>query len=199
MWTWLAWAAAPGAVVPLALHLSSGRPWAALVAYHALIATGGFLHRDRIVLRWRDTHRWLAATVAASAALLLLGAAAGWWGWLNALLPATVLAERCRLDPIVFYLVHGPLVNAPLEEMYWRGALLRGTGLAGGAVFFWLFHAAALATLVPLADAVLFTSPTLFFALGWGWTMRAAGTLWPCVITHAAADAALMMGMAGVR
>jgi len=41
-------------------------------------------------------------------------------------------------------------------------------------------------------DAVVFTLPAAFVGAFWSWSKRESGSLWPAVVTHLAADAAIL-------
>jgi membrane protease YdiL (CAAX protease family) len=53
-------------------------------------------------------------------------------------------------------------------------------------------HAAAASVFVSSWAAIGVTVPTLFAGLAWGWMRQRFGWLWPAIITHLAADVAIL-------
>jgi membrane protease YdiL (CAAX protease family) len=53
-------------------------------------------------------------------------------------------------------------------------------------------HAAAASVFVSPWAAIGLTAPTLFAGLTWGWMRQRFGSLWPAIITHVAADVAIL-------
>ena len=66
------------------------------------------------------------------------------------------------------------------------------TGVVWGGLLFWLMHATAAAVFVGLVAAVWVTLPALVAGLAWGWMRQTFGTLWPGLLTHLAADVAIL-------
>jgi membrane protease YdiL (CAAX protease family) len=102
-----------------------------------------------------------------------------------------------HLQPLPLFAILGIVVNPFLEEYYWRGFLLPRTGVLAGAIMFGFLHFAALAPLMPWSNALLLSVPPLLAGLAWGWMRRAFDTLWPSIITHAAADAGILLLLSG--
>lgn len=134
--------------------------------------------------------------------------------WLLALAPVLLLAVGATLPrlpgfpsgPVTDLLARWPgglrtqwvyalLVNAPLEEAYWRGALLQRhptwTPLQAGAAFS-LHHGVATALCLPwiwVAPALLGTA--LVGSL-WAWMARRAEGIGPVLLGHVLSDAAIL-------
>jgi membrane protease YdiL (CAAX protease family) len=98
--------------------------------------------------------------------------------------------------PLAIYSI---ALNPFLEEYYWRGFLLPKTGIALGAVLFGLMHFAGFVVVLRLSDALLLSLAPFTAGLAWGWLRRASSSLWPCVVTHLAADAGLLLLFAAIR
>jgi hypothetical protein len=88
--------------------------------------------------------------------------------------------------------IYSLLVNPFSEEYFWRGFLLPKTGIIQGAMLFWLLHVMTVIIFVEPLKAILLTLPVLAAGLLWGWMRRRFGTLWPCFITHLAANMAIL-------
>ena len=112
---------------------------------------------------------------------------------LLALLPAAAVAIGVRLGIERLWIgvcaYHAVCVVVPL--LHRRS--LRDAGLRDAAGRrWWLATAAASAVLVAAI-------PLVGRELAWGWMRRASGSLWPCVATHAAADAGIMLLFTVIR
>jgi membrane protease YdiL (CAAX protease family) len=185
------------AVVVSALLLLDGESlWPAVLAYHALclgiplVARHSFKQAGLVLL---DARGWLPSTIALSALLVAAGGVTSWLLEAEMFLPEGLELLLGRIEPWWTFVVYSLCVNPLLEEFFWRGFLLPKTGVALGGGLFWLMHAAAASVFLALPDAVVFTLPTLAAAVVWGWMRQRLHTLWPCVLTHAAADTAILL------
>jgi membrane protease YdiL (CAAX protease family) len=87
------------------------------------------------------------------------------------------------------------VVNAPAEELFWRGWLQHRLGpgagsLAGLVVLFASYHAVTIGILAPtpLARAAMLGG-VLVAAAAWAWSRRRWGTIWPALASHLGASA----------
>jgi membrane protease YdiL (CAAX protease family) len=193
----------PALLVP-ALLLLSGRAgvWPAVIGYHALCLGAPLLARASLAslgLAARPALRWLLWSAAGSCALLAGGMAIHQSGAVAALVPPRWLASLGLLQPWTVFVAYSLCVNPLLEEVFWRGLLLPHTGRAGGALRFCAMHATALAVLIGPWHALWLALPTLAAGLVWAWMRTASGNLWPGIITHLAADAAMVIAVANLR
>lgn len=195
-------AVAPAVVVTTLLLLVEDSLWPAVLTYHALclgIPLAGRCSFREAGLVLSDWRRWLLPTTALSVLLLAAGAAAPRMidvetflphGW-EPLLPLT--------EPWSMFVAYSLCINPFLEEYFWRGFLLPKTGVLGGAALFWIMHMSAASVLLAAFDAVWITLPAFVAAVVWGFMRQRFQTLWPCVITHAAADAAILAAVSALR
>jgi membrane protease YdiL (CAAX protease family) len=167
-------------LVPALLLVSAESLWPAVLAYHGLCLGVPLafrcLPRDAGFVP-AHPRRWLPLTLAVCL-LLLAGAEA--------------VVRRVDVKPLLPDGWEALLVNALLEEYFWRGFLLPRTGMIGGGVLFWVMHAAAGSVFVGALAALVFSLPTLLAGILWGSARERFGTLWPCLLTHVAADAAIL-------
>lgn len=183
-------------VVPALLLLGGESLWPAVLAYHALclgvpLAARHSFQKAGLVLL--DARGWLPSTIALSALLVAAGGVASRLLEVEMFLPEGLELLLSRVEPWWTFVIYSLCVNPLLEEFFWRGFLLPKTGVALGGGLCWLMHAAAASVFLALPEAVIFTLPTFAAALAWGWMRQRRQTLWPCVITHAAADAAILL------
>jgi len=155
--------------------------------------------RIRSLLIWdRSIGRWTVGTTILIAAFLALG-------------PLVVDPAPYRdlfmrslfpggRSPLLFtgFAVYTLLVHAPLEEIFWRGAVTdpnrAGPALAGNAVFFGLLHAVPLGILLG-PSGLLFALPTAAAGAVWAWVTIRSRSLWPALVSHWGADALILFGM----
>lgn len=94
------------------------------------------------------------------------------------------------------------LVNAPAEELYWRGFVhtelaenrpRRATILLIAACYA-SYHGVTVYLLVPnFPAAMLFMTAILAAGCFWGWLREKTGSVWPALISHAGAAGAYMV------
>lgn len=194
------WAAAAPAVIAGVLW-ATGRVWAAILAYHVVCASAVFVHRARIRPLFRtevSTWRWALLTTAAIVGGLALGP----------LLRDPSPYRRVFLDQVLpwgrssftIFAAYSLLIHAPLEEIFWRAAVLDPerrplkSGVSGNALFFYLVHAAPMALLLG-AEGWLLALPTALAGALWAFVQIRSCSLWPGLVSHVAADAAILCGM----
>jgi membrane protease YdiL (CAAX protease family) len=185
----------PAVIVPVLLVLVRESLWPVVLVYHALcivapVAAG--CSREDAGFTLSQMRRWLPLTMVLSVLLLGAGEAVRHLISVKTLLPEGWDQFLRRAHPWWAFVTYSLLVNAFAEEYFWRGFLLPKTGIVWGSVLFWFMHAAAGSVFVGPLEAIGLTLPALVAGLTWGWMRRRFGTLWPSVITHLAADAAIL-------
>ncbi len=194
-----------GAAAILALgviYVSSGWVHAGIVAYHLVCLAGIVRHRTSIRPLLGGAVRTLGWTFATT--LLIVG------GLLAPLLfwdPSSIREEAARtLFPaegrerfFAVFAAYTLLAHAWIEEVFWRGVFTRpdarpGAAALGNAGAFYLVHAVALGWALGWTGVVL-ALPTAGAGAAWGWVTRRTGSLWPAVVSHYAADVAILAGM----
>jgi membrane protease YdiL (CAAX protease family) len=185
----------PAVLVPALLLVSAESLWPAVLAYHGLCLGVPLafrcLPRDAGVVP-ATPRRWLPLTLAVCLLLLASAEAVVRRVDVKPLLPDGWEALLALAQPWWVFVAYSLLVNALLEEYFWRGFLLPRTGMIGGGVLFWVMHAAAGSVFVGTFAALVFSLPTLLAGILWGSARERFGTLWPCLLTHVAADAAIL-------
>jgi membrane protease YdiL (CAAX protease family) len=186
----------PVLFVPALLLAFPHTVWPAVVGYHVFCAVlptvAGQDLRDSRLRSW-PSRWWMIATVLISLLLVAIGGlAAGVVENARDLLPAGWEVPARLLHLFWLFAVYSIVVNAFLEEYFWRGFVSRKTGLQG-SVLFWAMHAAAASVYFDVGIALLLTAPSLAAALAWAWMTRSSGSLWPAIVTHVAADAAILI------
>lgn len=197
---WIFAALAPALIAGVLFATGWAHP--AILAYHALCATAILRARRRIrpLFAWHgSTLKWALGASALFVAVLFLpllfwdprtireSAAAALFPW-----------KRADLGFLLFG-AYTMIVHCPLEEVFWRGAVTKpGTpaavAIAGNAVFFYLVHVGAMAyTLGGLGW--LLALPTALAGAGWSFLTLRSRSIWPALISHWAADAAILGGM----
>jgi len=198
---WTLAAAAP--LIVGGLFLATGRIHPAILAYHVLCAVMIFRDQRRI----RDWFRWETSTLrwTVGATVLVLGA-----------LACGPLIQNPSPDKAVFHRVLFPfghvrvafpifavytlLVHAPLEEIFWRAMVMdpgrpeRGMILAANALCFGLLHAVPLG-LVLGGRGILYALPACGAGALWAFVTFRSRSLWPALVSHWGADAAILAGM----
>lgn len=191
-------------LTPLAVggaYLAARNVVAAVAAYHGICAVAILAARKSLAAEFAKppgTATWsLGASALMAGAVVALAAA---------VTPDPALLETIRRDlfpwpPAGFlaFAVYSILVHVPLEETFWRGVVLgafvRRGGVAAGVgvnvVCFWLVHAVPLVLIFGPAGWMLSVPPAVAGAAWAGMRIR-AGTLWPGLASHAAADAAIL-------
>lgn len=183
--------------IPLLLVLFRDRSvWPAAIVYHALcwivpLASGMSLKDAGFVAG--EFQRWFRRTLFLCLILMVAGE----------VVHALIVTGRLQpfwshvlslMQPWFLYCVYSLLVNPLSEEFYWRGFLLKRMSIYRNAWLFWLVHAAVAMVLDRPARAIWFTLPVFAFGLVAAWLRRTYSTLWPCVLIHLAADAAILRG-----
>jgi membrane protease YdiL (CAAX protease family) len=188
----------PAILVPALLIAIPSSIWPAVIAYHAYCLSVSFGWPDERPARpLRAGSRGGRAVLLIALALLLAGEVAARYGLVTIdMLPDGWRGIAERAMPWPAFAIYSLAVNGYVEERFWRGALLDRTGVRRGAAAFGLLHAAAMGVLLglpaALPAALAAGAITGIAGLFWGWLRRESGTLWPCVITHIAADAAIL-------
>ena len=189
---WILVSALPAATA-LVLHFFD--VLAAVGFYHAVCLAGLLLGWRGNLRRPPGTWRWTSI----SCALILGGLAVGWFlprpGDVGALLREKLFAGSETRFWI--FAAYSMVVHCPLEELFWRG-VVDPRSRAANAAGFYLMHAVPLAVFLgsPWQGAML-ALPAGAAGIWWSWLARRSGTLWPSLLSHAAADAAIL-GMARV-
>ena len=188
----MAWILALGLPAATAVALAVGGPVVAVLGYHAiciaaLLADRGWRKRLR---RPPPCVRWTALSCA-----LILGGLA-----LSLFLPrpeevGSLLRKKVFGDSesrFWVFAVYSMLIHCPAEELFWRGVVDPRSAAANG-VGFYLQHAAPLALFLgsPL-QGLLLAVPAGAAGLWWSWASRRSGTLVPALVSHAAADLAIL-------
>lgn len=186
----------PAMIVPLLLVIARGSLWPAVIGYHAFCVSAPLAFRcspREAGLVLSRTARWLPLTVTLSVLLLAVGEAARRSiSSVEPLLPAGWERLLESAHPWWAFVTYSLVVNAFCEEYLWRGFLLRKTGIVLGGAFFWLMHATAACVFIDVLAAVWLTLPALLAGWAWGWMRQRFGTLWPSLVTHLAADMAIL-------
>ncbi|HEX7900358.1 MAG TPA: CPBP family intramembrane glutamic endopeptidase [Planctomycetota bacterium] len=169
-----------------------------LLAYHGVCATSLFRHRRslRPLFAWRDgLGAWTLGTTLAFLAglglLLLL--------WDPARARGVLSFPSARAFALTA--AYTMLLHASLEEIFWRGAFTDvenarpAAALLGNALTFYLVHVIALTNAVGGWGWVA-ALPTAAAGLAWGWVTLRTRSLWPALVSHWAADAAILAAMA---
>ncbi len=86
-----------------------------------------------------------------------------------------------------------------MEQIFWRGFLLPKSGVLPGGALFGFMHFAGLAVVLRPLDAALLALPATFAGVFWGWMRKTSGSLWPCIATHVAADAGILLLFDAIR
>lgn len=176
---------------------------AGILAYHAVCLGGILLHWKRVrplFARPPGVGAWTLWTTV----VILAGLFAPLLFWD----PRTVRDEAAvALFPwqdrtLTFFLfaAYTLLVHASLEEVFWRGAFTDlgrarpAAVLAGNAIGFYLVHVVALAFALG-AVGWLLALPTAGAGLAWGYVTLRTRSLWPALVSHWAADLAILWGM----
>jgi len=96
--------------------------------------------------------------------------------------------------------VYGVLVNSLLEEYVWRWFVVRQferlmsarAAVVASALAFTLHHVVVLFVYVPAEVAVISSCGVFAGGLLWSWLYERTRSLWPCYVSHAMVDAAIM-------
>ena len=184
----------PAILVPALLFAIPTSIWPAVIAYHAYCLSSSFGWPDE-----RNLRPFHGASPGGRAVLLICGVllAAAEVAARSGLVTIHMLPDGWReiaerAQPWSVFAIYSIAVNGYVEERFWRGALLARTGVRRGAAAFGLLHGAAIGVLAGLPAALAAGAITAVAGLFWGWLRRRTGTLWPCVVTHVAADAAIL-------
>lgn len=168
-------------VVPWLVERAEGRSWR---QHLDQLGLGGGCRRLGATLAIALVAIPLAAFMVAPelfpGATRLTGALAAWG------------VDPTRPWPVLLFL---GLVNAPAEELFWRGWLQHRLGpstgsLAALVVLFTSYHAVTIGVLAPtpLARAAMLGG-VLVAAAAWAWSRRRWGTIWPALASHLGASA----------
>ena len=199
-WVAVAWWAACGPVVLLALHWTQG-VWWAIAAYHAGCLAATWAAGAGVAWGRRPAGMRLAALACGSALVVGMSVEgvvrAGWD--LSAVWPRwhdwglTPPADRVWL----FYYV---TANPWIEERFWRGTVLGPSvrarlgpraARAVAAVGFVHHHAAVTIATFGVLQGALLCIPILAAGCVWTWMRERSGILWWSVASHIGADLGL--------
>jgi len=194
----LAAPAVPYAAVLIGLYALHSA-WAAMIIYHAGIAAIWIAAGRRPALR--SLFEGLSAPCAIP---LVLGALAViplvYLAWPSVALDPDMAALLARFGlaggPLVGFAVYAAIVNAPLEELFWRGVLLdTAQRPAPGDALFAGYHALVLALVVAWPVAV--AAAIVLAAAAWAWRVAAVrcGGLAVPFVSHLAADLAVIVAV----
>lgn len=187
----MAWILAFGVPAATSVALALGGPVAAVLSYHAVCISALVVDRG-----WRGKLRrpagWARWTWI-SCGLILGGLG------LSLLLPrpgdvGALLRERVFGNGAGFwgFAVYSMLVHCPVEELFWRGVVDPRSAWANAAGFY-LLHAVPLALFLgSTLQGALLALPAGAAGIYWSWLARRSGTLWPPLLSHAAADLAIL-------
>ena len=183
--------------IPLMLVLFRDRSvWPAVVIYHALcwivpLVSGLSLKAAGFVSG--EFQRWFRRTLFLCLILMVTGEIVHTLIVTGHLQPFWSHVIRL-MQPWPLYVVYSLLVNPLSEEFYWRGFLLKRMSIYRNAWLFWLVHAVIAMVFDRPLRAIWFTLPVFVFGLVAAWMRRTYGTLWPSILIHLAADAAILRG-----
>jgi membrane protease YdiL (CAAX protease family) len=185
----------PSLLVPALLVAYPKSLWPAVVLYHAYCVIASFLYEDahdpRPLYLRLSIPQW--PPIAAAVAIGALGELIAWGvvdvrGWL----PAGSRELVATTTPWRWFAVYAVLANGYFEERFWRGALMSRTGIVAGAAAFGLMHGLGAGVRLGAVAGIVSGVAALAAGLAWGGLRDRYGSLWPCVITHMAVDAALV-------
>ena len=186
-----------GLLAPLGLSIVLLGGPLGLLAYHAVCAGAIVRHRRSLkpLFAWRaGLGLWTIGTtlafLAGLASLLLI------WDPASARGPMSFPSVRAFALTAAYTL----LLHASLEEIFWRGVFTEVESarplpaLLGNAVTFYLVHVIVLTNAVGGWGWVA-ALPTAIAGLAWGWVTIRTRSIWPALVSHWAADAAILTGM----
>jgi len=198
------WALAAAAPATVGLVFwGTGLIHPAIVAYHVLCAAAVWRRRDRVrsLLRSdRTTLAWTAGT-ALIVALFLIAAP-----FVHDPTPYRDLFRKTLLpwgDPntlFAAFAVYTMVIHAPLEEIFWRAVVMdpegapSWTAVAGNGLFFWLFHAVPMGTVLG-PRGLLAAVPAGAAGAVWAFVTIRSRSLWPALVSHWGADGLILGGM----
>jgi len=184
------WILAIGVPVATSVALKIGGIFAAVAVYHATCLVALAVDRRRVRERLtRPSARWVWLSLA-----LVLGGLG-----LSLLLPRPGDVGSILRDQLFggsegrfwLFAAYSMAVHCWAEELFWRG-VVDPRSAAANAVGFYLQHAAPMALFLESPWGVLLAVPAGASGLFWSFVSRRAGTLWPAVASHAAADLAIL-------
>lgn len=178
------WLLALGVPVATCVALKLGGLVVAIPVYHAICLTALALRRPRLE---RASGLWIA-----SSTILVLGGLG-----ISLFLPRPAGAGAILRDQVFgghfwLFAIYSMLIHCPAEELFWRGVVDPRSAWANG-VGFYLQHALQMALFLesPLLGPLL-SIPAGAAGLYWSWVTRRSGSLWPALVSHAAADLAIL-------
>ncbi|HET6267914.1 MAG TPA: CPBP family intramembrane glutamic endopeptidase [Acidobacteriota bacterium] len=177
------------------LLLTTSYVWLVFVSYHFLclgIPTILRCYPKQAGLVLANPRRWLPITVVSVLILAIAAFLVVQISIFKTLLPSGWQTVSGRIHSWAWFVVYSLVINAFSEEYFWRGFLVPRIGIFPSAFGFWLLHFTALAILFNPPSAILMTLPIFGAAVFWGWLRQKFESLWPCVITHIAADGAIL-------
>ena len=185
----------PSLWVGAALLASPDLPWLALVGYHAICFAGALKRQAWTAGRMdRGAAVWIALALALPGLALLIPPIPGF--------PSRAVQGLLSHWPggLRGHAIYAVLVNAPLEEAYWRGAVLgdkRGWTAFQHGLAFGLHHGIAALILFPwMWVAPAFLAPALAGML-WTWIARQKGGIAVPMALHILSDLSIVLLAAG--
>ena len=184
----------PAVLVPAMILALPHSLWPAMIAYHLYCLAGSFLEgEDPRGRPFLEPERWFRTAALVVVVLLAMAEAiAHGFPPVSAWLPANWAAIAARARPWLAFAAYVVLINGWIEERFWRGPFLARTGIMPGAAAFGVVHGAAAWALFGIVAAIAIGLLTFVAGVCWGWMRRRYDSIWPCVVTHAAADAAIL-------
>lgn len=198
---WILGSAAP--VLVVALFLATGRATPTIVGYHLFCAAIVFAFRARIrpLLRWdAQTARWAAGVSLPVVAFLLAAPMVASPAPYKELFLKTVFPDGSPARLFPAFAAYSLLIHSPLEEIAWRAGIMDPgraglrSAAAGNALFFGLLHAVPLGIVLGWRG-FLAGLPTAAAGALWALVTIRSRSLWPSLLSHAAADALILAGM----
>lgn len=181
----------PSLWVGSALLVSPDRPWLVLAGYHAICLIGALRRQAWTAGRMdRNAEVWIALALALPCLACLIPPVPGF--------PSGAVQGLLSHWPggLRGHAIYAVLVNAPLEEGYWRGALLddkRGWTDFQHGLAFGLHHGVASAILFPWVWTVpAFLVPAFAGAL-WTWIARRKGGIAVPLALHILSDLSIAL------
>ncbi|MBI2933242.1 MAG: CPBP family intramembrane metalloprotease [Planctomycetes bacterium] len=185
----------PALIVYAGARLGVRHIWVPVLSYYAVCLTVPAVvpHSETGLKRAARARFWIGSALLS----VVLVVAIPWAGvWIHArdlLFPQDAPSLLRQLEPWDLVVLWSIVLNPWIEEYYWRGFLLPRTGVLAGGLLFAFMHFAGLAAVFTPLQAVAYALPVAGAGVFWGWLRRASGSLWPCIITHLATDAGLLL------
>lgn len=195
---WILAAAAPALLGIVFLAARWIHP--AILAYHLLCAAAIWRQRARVRSLLRPAAGWTAGTTLVILGVLALAPLIQDPAPYRSLFVRTMLpGERPGLL-FALFAAYSMIVHVPLEEIFWRGVVMdperspARVAISGSALFFYLLHALPMTILLG-ARGLLLAAPAFAAGAAWAFVAIRSRSLWPGLVSHWGADAAILGGM----